>query len=176
MLVLGIIIGAGLIFGTIYSANAWMAKLSTDAQNQTTTEVVTIFVTNVATGTSAITMQTSPIASSSQVSLSAVICYIGGGVDHEVNSTYSRPGCLLQLSNEGGSTGTIKLCTFNGTNGGIGVLESDGSPASITLKPGLHPTAYCQAPSNLDPIDGTVAYGSLYQGNTGTIPFSGTWQ
>ena len=113
--------------------------------------------------------------STANIAVTAASCYIGGA-GHQVNATYAGAGCLLQFTNTGSSTGSLTGCSFSGTGGGVGTLESAGAIATITVKSGAHPTAYCISPASLATSAGTMASGSAAENNGGSALFSGTWQ
>jgi hypothetical protein len=179
MLIVGIIIGAGLIFGTIYGETTFLSKAMAESPSQATTRIVTvtksefIFPSSTQSFDSSVTTVSS--SEHSEVIPNAVLCY-AGGTEHEANATYPHAGCILQLSNSSNTWVTVEVCSFNGTGGGFGTLESDGTPTSITVKPGAHPTAYCLAPSTLNPTYGAIAFGTFLETSGKSTPFSGTWQ
>lgn len=156
LLMLGIAIGSGLIFGTLYASGS----LGQRTEIQTTTQFVTTTLTLTTTPTSGV------IVSSAQVSAQVTRCAAGAGTVAHNNE------CTVVLTN----TGTIDVAVTGGSVQINGVSMACNPAPSGTVYASSSLTVTClQRAATFGQTIGSQAVGQFSLSNGASAVFSGTW-
>jgi len=174
-LVIGVIIGAGLVFGTLYASGSMTQKTVTQTTQGTVTktsiQILTQTSTTVSTETvtTTVTVTTLVATIGPSVQLSVVTC-VHGPAGNAAGSAY----CELSLTNIGTSPGAITGCSLYG---GVGTL-GPGTAPPVSVGVVIVPVGTSSAsPVNvvcdgLPMTSGAAVSGSLTVGSESPLAFS----
>jgi hypothetical protein len=155
LLVLGVVIGAGLIFGTLYASGS----LGQRTLVRTTTQVLT----TTQTSTTSLFIVAVTSLQSAQVSAQVTQC------SHNANGTDS---CTVTLTNSGTANTAATACFLSVS--GVATQGTLTGPAKTSIPASASATGACRVTAAAQTV-GSQAVGSFSLSNGGSVPFSGTW-
>jgi hypothetical protein len=164
LLVLGVVIGTGLIFGTLYASGSMSQRVTTSTvfEPVTTTQILT--ATQILTTT--VTPSYGVTVSSVQVSAQVTKCTAGAGTAANNNQ------CTVTLTN----TGTSNVAITGGSEqiGGVAVACNEAPAGTIPASGSLSVTCL-QAVATAAQTVGSQAVGQFNLSNGASVTFSGVW-
>ena len=175
MLLVGVIIGAGLIFGTLSLTGSLTQKTATDTITSpvTVTNKVNVTTTVTTTFTSLLTLQVTVTTSGSTVSFGEVSTSVSS-----CTQSGAEVVCTLSITNSGTFFISVNSCTINlagSLQAGTFAYGYVGITPQKWLAPGTTQAGATCTVQGTEPAVGTQAVGSLALGNGTTVPFLGTW-
>jgi len=158
-LVVGIAIGALLVFGTLYASGSFPAR--------TVTSVTTSTVTNFQTTTTILTVTTtSPPSGFSVTSI----------VSSQVTScSVSGKDCVITLTNSGTSETSVTSCSIENAGTAENGTLSAGSPSPTYQLPAPGTETLTCTVAAVNSSVGSQAVGTIDLINGGQVPFESTW-
>ena len=172
MVVIGIVIGAGLVLGTLYLSGSLPAKtitaISTQTEVQTTITSTTVTITSIST--SVITFQvtlSSTFSGGQNLQLVGQACGHNSKPTTDGHTAANTDSCLLAITNTGTDPATITDCSIYGTAqtllGGTVVVPAGTTSASPVI-------AECDSGTALTP--GAQVSGQLVAESGSPLSFS----
>ena len=155
-LVVGVVIGASIVFGALYASGSLPSKTTTITMTSTSTTLQTLIVTTTVTTTPPPSGFTSTAIVSTQVTScvgATDVCTIA--LTNSGTASVQAIGCFMQLN-------------------GVSTPPESFTPA--TVEAGGNATVTCGPPvAVVAQAAGSQAFGSISLNNGGAVPFSGVW-
>jgi len=175
MLLVGVIIGAGLILGTLSLTGSLTQKTVTDTTTTPVTMTIPFIMTTTVTttSTSLLTFQVTVTTSGSSISFAQVSTSVSSCTQSGANVV-----CTLTITNSGTSFVTVNGCTINlggSSQAGTFAYGYVGITPQKWLAPGTTQVGAMCTVAGTEPTIGSQAAGSLALENGATVPFLGTW-